>query len=140
MNISRKIILTCIFLFTLGCFVTMDSVKAQGINDDIIKAFREADASLLSVHFNKQITINIEGEEQEMSLEEAKEKLDAFFRSSTVKNFYVKFRGEKRNSNFMIGTLICAEDTYRVNIFLKTSDSGNKIQLLRIEEENESSF
>ena len=140
MNIGRKIIFPAIFLFTLVYFGDMNHAKAQSISDDIIKAFREGDASLLSKHFNDEVTLNITGVEEEMSLKEAREKMDSFFRSYTVKNFYVKFRGEKSNSNFMIGTLVCSKATYRVNIFLKTSGESNKIHLLRIEEENESSF
>lgn len=138
MNLKVIFIHPAIFLVVL--FLTVSYNAAGQITEDVRKAFETGNAELLGRHFTETVTLNISGEEGEIGKEEAKLKLRAFFSRNTIRQFTVKFEGNKTRSNFMIASLETDTDTYRINVFFKKTDTHSFIHLLRIEKENESSF
>lgn len=107
---------------------------------DIIKSFNQKDALLLSTYFAEQVTINVEGKESSFTIEDALREMEDFFRVEEVNYFSIIFQGEKENSSFIIGRLQTGKKTYRVNIFFRNIQGKNKINLLRIESENDIGF
>jgi hypothetical protein len=128
-----------LFIIVLSLFSAAGSFS-QVKDDDVKKAFENGDAKKLQQHFSERITLNITGTEVEVSAYEATELVEDFFTNHNVKNFRVKFEGEKSHSKFMIATLYTEKATFRVNIFFKKIRGEDKIHNLRIEEENEAEF
>ncbi|MGC9342380.1 MAG: DUF4783 domain-containing protein [Bacteroidales bacterium] len=139
MNLKQKIIHIGLLILTL-CIVNQTVSFSQATDNDVKKAFINANADLLLPHLSEQITLNITGEELEISKSEAASKINDFFDEHKVKNFSVKFEGSKSNSKFMIGTLFTEKGNFRINIFFKKEANKEVIHNLRIEKDNESEF
>lgn len=138
MNLKEIFINRTVFLAFL--FLSFAWGTSGQIIDDVKKALETGNAELLSRHFNENLTLNIEGNENEMTSEEARQQMRSFFSKNKVTQLVVKFEGEKSRSNFLIATLITEKGFYRINVFFKKTDTDSFIHLLRIEKVNESSF
>lgn len=139
MNLREKSIYIPLIILFLG-FLNLKSLSAQDPIVKVKEAFRKGNAEMLEAYFNSTVTVDIGGNERELSATETREKLETFFESHKVKNFSVKFEGEKSSSNFIIGTLYTDSGSFRINIFFRKTGTEALIHLLRIEKENESEF
>lgn len=137
MNLRKNLIYINILILSLFFLKT---IAGQTVSEEVNKAFQTASAVKLSSYFGNTITLNIPGTDVQCTKEEARDKMHKFFADHRVKNFEIKFKGEKNNSNFIIGTLYTNNDTYRVNIFFRKTEGNNYIHLLRIDKEHGSEF
>jgi len=128
-----------IFLFLLTIAGNL-SLSGQDIKQNLTRAFEEANENTLSDYFGEQLTINIRGEEKKYGKNEAKKKMSVFFNNHPCESFKIQFEGGKSNSSYIIGRLKTENEIFRINVFFRNSDTGKKIHLLRIEEENDSRF
>lgn len=139
MNLRKNIILLSILILSL-LLIKAPITFGQTVSEEVKKAFQAANADKLSNHFGNTLRINIPGIDTQCTREEARDEMNNFFTDHQVKNFEIKFKGEKNNSNFLIGTLYTGKGTYRVNLFFRKSGGGNYIHLLRIDKEYGSEF
>ncbi len=139
MNLRKNTILLSILILSLLLFKA-SLTFGQTVSEEVKKAFQAANADKLSSHFGNTLTLNIPGTDTQCTREEARDKMNKFFTDHRVKNFEIKFKGGKNNSNFLIGTLYTGKGTYRVNLFFRKSEGKNYIHLLRIDKEHGSEF
>ncbi|MFW5644857.1 MAG: DUF4783 domain-containing protein [Bacteroidota bacterium] len=139
MNLRKKLIIPTILILSL-LSLTAERITGQTVSAEVKNAFQTANAAKLSNYFGHTLTLNIPGTDIQCSREEAKDKMTVFFNEHKINAFEIKFKGEKDNSNFLIGTLFTNKATYRVNLFFRKSEGKNYIHLLRIDEEHESEF
>ena len=139
MNLRKNLIYINILILSLF-FLKSSIIAGQTVSEEVKNAFQTASAGKLSSYFGSTVTLNIPGTDSQFTKEDARNEMHKFFTGHRVKNFEIKFKGEKNNSNFIIGTLYTNKGTYRVNIFFKKTEGNNHIHLLRIDKEHGSKF
>lgn len=140
MTWNRKI---TIRIFSLMFFLTssLTFMNAQDIISEIEDAFIKGNSELLRNQFDDKIKLIVLGESTQANKTEAIKILDQFFKKYPVLELKKKFESEKSNSNFIIRTMKSNNSSFRITIFFKkTSHKDLRINLLRIEKENESIF
>ena len=139
MNWNKKIVNRIIFLMILLLFPSF-MVGAQDISAEIEKAFLEGETVLLKNHFDEKVRLIVLGESNHTNKTEAVKILNQFLVKYPAIEFQSKFESEKANSNFIIRTMKSNSDTFRITIFFIKRGTNLRINLLRIEKEDESVF
>ncbi len=133
---KKNYILMLVFL-VLGTTTGIETVLGQGIESDIAKGFSNSNPELIVKHLDSDAKIIIKPESYSPNREEAIQILKDFFRLNPVIAYENKFNSGKSNSNFMIIILRTRDKSFRVTLFFISSGDERKINLLRIEQENE---
>ena len=115
-------------------------MNAQEIYSEIETAFIKGENELLRDHLDENIKMIVLGESTQANKSEAIKILNQFFQKYPVIELNKKFESEKSNSNFIIRTMKSKDSSFRITIFFKKIDNKLRINLLRIEKENESVF
>ena len=139
MTWNNKIAIRCFFLM-IFLISTSKILDAQEIYSEIETAFIKGETELLRDHFDENIKMIVLGESTQANKSEAIKILNQFFQKYPVIKLNKKFEGEKSNSNFIIRTMISKDSSFRITIFFKKIENKLRINLLRIEKENESVF
>ena len=121
----------CSALFVLLMLANLSFALAQP-NAKIENAFAAGDAAELALLFNSTVEIRILDEENVYAKQQAAVVLDTFFRKYPPSSFSVQHRNNRDNNSFIIGTLQCQSDTFRISIFLKDSNATQKITQISI--------
>ena len=139
MTWNRKIAVRRISLLIFLIF-SLQIMNAQDIFSDIENAFIKGNTELLRNQFDEKIKLIVLGESTQANKTEAIKILDQFFKKYPVLELNKKFESKKSNSNFIIRTMKSTDSTFRITIFFKKTEKDLRINLLRIEKENESVF
>ena len=102
------------------------------IPDGIKSAFKSGNSKETAKYFNSSIELDILGNENVYSKNQAEQIIKSFYEQHPVTNFSILFEGGKDASQYAIGKLVTSKGTFRVNLLVK----GQIILQLRIEEEN----
>lgn len=124
-----KIILSVFIPFILSGSINI----FQNTQDDITKAFREANHKNLAKHFNKEIELVIPGHENIYSKAQAEVIMKDFFSKNPVVSFTVQHSGGPKNARYSINLYETNKETFRIYYLLKNNGKGSFIHLLRIE-------
>ena len=128
-----------ILLFLMIIFPCKD-IYSHSSQPQLYSGFQTGNADALSAHFNERFQLIILGVDYRISKAQATEIMRDFFKKYPPVSFSVLFKGEKKESYFIIGKLVTRSDVFQINIFFRKTDSSNLIHLLEIEKENESTF
>lgn len=139
MNWNNKIVNQLIFLIIIA-FISVSQTNAQDISTQIEKALLKGDIELLRSKFDDKVKLIILGESSQTSKNEAINSLNDFLKNNPALKLQPKFESEKSNSNFIIKTMVSKNGNFRVTVFFVKKETGDFINLLRIEKENESAF
>lgn len=128
-----------VMILLMGVLFTLctDAFALNADNKDVIasasKSFRTGDAVLLAENFYQTIEMELLGDENFYSKEQATLLMKNFFSNNPPKSFVVAHEGFKDSTAFAIGTLKTATSIFRVSIFIKTDQGKSYIHQLRIE-------
>ncbi len=116
-------------------FVPFTYFLGGGI-EEVAKAIRNGDVETLANHFDEEIELAINDEEDLYDKATAKEMLAEFFASTSPKAFKIVHSGQaKSNAQYCIGDFTTGKGVYRVSFVTKGSGDDFLIQELRIEKE-----
>jgi hypothetical protein len=129
-----------IILFYLLFSAGNPVLNAQQVPAGLVQAFAAGDADALSPFFNQRLQLTLLGVEHRVSRSQAQEIIRDFFRKYPSLGFEIIFKGDKADSNFVIGKLKSKSDSFRVNLFMKKVNDEYLLHLLEIEKDNGSTF
>lgn len=133
--------LTFILAFAVSalCFhlPTISSASAQDADVfvPIGKYIQQGKADELSAWFAGNLELDILGNVNDCSKIQATQIMKNFFITYSPKSFSIIHKSGKAPMKYAIGTLMAGGEKFRVTLFVKTQESGNQIQQLRIERE-----
>lgn len=133
---KKYILLTGLFIMS-GLFTSAQQSEDIKLIDDIEKGFLGKRPELIVKYFDEDVKLIILEDSYSPDREEAIILLEGFLRRNPVKSVENKFKSGKSQSNFIIKILRTEKKAYRVTIFFRSSDGIRKINLMRIEQENE---
>ena len=108
------------------------------IIDEIATAIREGNPKNISKHFIERIDMKVVEKEDVYSKQQAEMILKDFFTKHPVKSFEIIHKSAPKNgSQYVIGTLITSNGTFRTYFLSKTTGTVNLIQQFRIENSND---
>ena len=127
-----KIVILFMSLCSFLSYNFVDSSSKLDIKQDIITAFRNGNAQILSNFFNKNIELVILDKEDIYSKAQAQLILQDFFSKHKPLKFDILHKGGKENSKYSIGKLKTKQGNFRVYFLIK----NKKIYQLRIEDKS----
>lgn len=101
-------------------------------NSTTENALAQGNAAALAELFNSTVEIRILDEENVYAKQQAAVVLDSFFRKYSPTDFSVQHRNNRDNNSFIIGTLRCQSESFRVSLFMKGSGSAQRINQITI--------
>lgn len=101
-------------------------------NSTVETALAQGNASTLSEFFNSTVEIRILDEENVYAKQQASVVLDSFFRKYSPSDFSVQHRNNRDSNSFIIGTLRCQSESFRISIFMKGNGGALKINQITI--------
>ena len=125
-----------VFLWLIICSLSTHLV-AQNVNDDIVKAFEQGQASLLTNHLSEEVSTCILNQQSRVKKQEAVEKIADFFKTIQIQSFKIKHTSVRDESGYIIGSLQSTKDKYRVNCCFKKENNNFFIHQIRIDKANE---
>lgn len=117
------------WFFFVVLFFNITGIMSQETVKVLETAFKKGEARSISKYFNENIDLEINELSDIYKKNEAEIILIKFFSSENVINFDILHKGQKENSEYLIGTLKTSKKNYRVTILLK----DNLIIQLRIQ-------
>jgi len=127
------------FIFSLiMVLIPLVSSSSVHFNDQcdvfvpISKYIRQGNAENLSAWFAENLEINLLGNVNECSRNQACQIMKDFFNNNNPKQFNIMHKSGRAPMKYAIGLLEAGGNKYRVTIFVKTSTEGNYIQQIRI--------
>jgi hypothetical protein len=127
-----SIVFTLVGLFlAAGQFAASQSFETKSAA--IVLAFNNRNATVLSEHFCNKIELVIPGYDNTFPKLQARALIGDFFARVQPKSFEILHQGSRANASFIIGNLMTASNTYRVNMLFKKEGNDLLIYQLRIE-------
>ena len=131
-NCIRKSVL----FFTVLCTAfSYASAQDQDVFVPIGKYIQQGDSEKLSAWFASNLELDILGNVNACSKVQATQIMKDFFVNYTPKSFSIMHKSGKAPMKYAVGSLSAGGEKFRVTLFVKTQESGNQIQQLRIERE-----
>jgi hypothetical protein len=124
-------------IFIFFAVYTSISLYSQEIPAQLLHGFQTGNADELSVHFNERFQLTILSVDYRISKTQATEILRDFFKKYPPTAFSILFKGEKKESNWVICRLVTQTNIFRVTISFRKINDTNLIHLLEIEKEND---
>lgn len=121
------------FIFFLLPSIAMVQPNLNGIS----KAISDGDAVALSQFFDQSIEISILDDVDVYDKSEAVKTLQSFFAKNKPKSYSQMHKGTSKgaDSQYSIGNLVTASNSYRVYVYLKVEGGKQIIQELRFDKE-----
>jgi len=123
-----------LFLFLISLSY---SYAQRDVSPTILSALQRGDAVAVSAFFNENIELIVGQVNDVFSKKQATGILADFFRRNRVGSFRIIHKGNKENSAFTICSMQAGAVSYRVYVLVRTSDTQQLIQQLRIEPTND---
>ncbi len=115
------------------CLLCSMQVFSQDF-DAVKKAFETGNVSELRPLLASTVELSIEGKEMEVGRSDAELRLRTFFDAHPPRSFSVLHSGvSKADVQYMIGSLVSSDGTFRVSAYLQKSAAEYRIQSLEIE-------
>lgn len=109
-------------------------LTAQQVPAELVKAFKDGDARVLSDYFHKSLEMTILEKDYVVSKEQASRIMEEFFKNNKPVDFVISFGGEKDDSHYSIGSLKTKDKSFRVNLFfIESADNRRLIYFMSIE-------
>lgn len=125
-----------VLFFAVMC-TAFSSVSAQ--DQDVFvpigKYIQQGDSEKLSAWFASNLELDILGNVNACSKVQATQIMKDFFVNYTPKSFSIMHKSGKAPMKYAVGSLSAGGEKFRITLFVKTQESGNQIQQLRIERE-----
>jgi Domain of unknown function (DUF4783) len=109
------------------------SQNTSGI-DDVIGALKTGNVNELSKFIDDDgLEVTLPDKSNSYSKSQAVMVLKDFFSNNGVKNFEVKFKGDKGNGQFCVGTLQTRSGNFRTHIYMKTVGTKQVIRDIKFQ-------
>ncbi len=131
---KRIFIIIVAFLASTALSFGQD-VQEHDVFLPISKYIQQGNADYLSAWFADNLELDVLGEANNCSKNQAKQILKKFFSANTPKSFDIVHKSGSYNMKYAIGHLDGGGYKFRVIIFVNTSEEGNSIQQIKIERE-----
>ena len=126
-----------LFLLSAGLLFTITMLLAQDVPVGVVSAFNKGNSQELSKYFGDHVELIIQNAPRNESKQLTESNLSSFFASNKVTGFTVNHQGNRDESSFMIGTLVTATGSYRVNCFFRKLQDKYVIHQIRIDKIHE---
>lgn len=129
-------ILSLACLSALPVFAQSSVVDTTGHNNvfvPIAKYIEKGDVDCLSAWFASKLEIELLGNISQCSKKQARQVIRTFFTEYTPKNFDIVYVSGTYPVELAVGKLDSGGDKFRVTIHVNIQQSGNYIELLKIE-------
>lgn len=110
---------------------------AQEIPSGVVQAFKRGSSQELSKYMGNKVNLIFQGSLTNTDKQNATTMMQNFFTENKVDGFNVNHQGKRDESSFIIGTLVTAKGSFRVNCFLKKVENQYLIHQIRIDKTNE---
>lgn len=131
-NCFKKSVLFFAVMCTAFSYV---SAQDQDVFVPIGKYIQQGDSEKLSAWFASSLELDILGNVNACSKVQATQIMKDFFVNYTPKSFSIMHKSGKAPMKYAVGSLSAGGEKFRITLFVKTQESGNQIQQLRIERE-----
>lgn len=128
-----KHILYILALITALMGLSTATAWSQQAEQNIERALRQGNASLLSDNMNNNVQLRINGSNVIVVKSQCEQIMEKFFRENRPSQFTYSNKGNRSESQTLQGTLQTSGGTYKVYILLKNTNSTYLIHQLRIE-------
>ena len=134
MNLIQNILLLPLAMF----FISPGHVAAMQDNSydvfvPIAKYISQGNASKLSAWFADNLEIAVISSSNDSSRNQARQIIKSFFDSYTPRSFEITHTAGRSNMKYAVGSLNAGGEMFAVTIFVSFSESGYRIQQLKIE-------
>lgn len=109
--------------------------NATDVFTPIGKYIEAGDAEKLSAWFADNLELDITGSVNSCTRSQAKLIMKNFFNNNTPKKFTIIHKSGRPPMSYAVGSLSAGAEKFRVIIYVRTDDSKNSIQQLRIEKD-----
>lgn len=128
----RKSVVLLTFLCTT---LVPASAQDQDVFVPIGKYIQQGNPEKLSAWFASNLELDILGAVNDCSKVQASQIMKEFFITYTPKSFSIIHKSGRPPMKYAIGTLNAGGEKFRITLFVRTNETGNQIQQLRIERE-----
>lgn len=119
-------------IFTVGI---QTAISAQTI-DNIVTTLKSGNAAELSKYFQPNIDISLQNGSSSYNKSQAQQVLTNFFNKHPLKSFTVVHQGTSpEGAKYVVGTLVTADQTFRVYLYAVNGSGGLNVRELRFEEQ-----
>jgi hypothetical protein len=109
------------------------SLASAQIPDDIILGLKTGNAKMLGSYFNQNVELVILENDNVYSKAQAEQIVTSFFARYQPERFSVIHQGGKEGAQYVIGTLVTKQGSFRVYFLLKKNTGKDIIHQFRIE-------
>lgn len=121
---------TLVFVsFSLLSYTTLPGIE------DVVSALKSGNASQVARYFDNTVEITLPEKSNSYSKSQAEVILKDFLANNPVKSFTVKHTGNNAGSEYLIGTLVTRNGSYRTTVFMKQKADKQFLQDIRFEHE-----
>ncbi len=121
-----------ILIFLTASFMLLSFRATPGL-DEVIQAFKTANASSMARYFDQTVEISLPEKTNSFSKSQAEMVLKDFISLNGIKGFNLLHKGENAGSEYFIGQMPGKVHSFRVTVFLKQKDKGLVVQEIRFE-------
>lgn len=115
--------------------VYADTAGESSVFVPIAKYFQRGDAECLAAWFAENLQVNVMGTVSNCSRSQARQIIRNFFTNYTPRNFEIVYTSGTYPMEYAVGNLDSGGNMFRITILVKTNDSGNYIEQLKIEKQ-----
>lgn len=101
--------------------------------DDVVKALKGGNASMVAKYFDNTVEITLPDKSNSYSRSQAEMVLRDFFKTNPIKSFDIIHKGENAGSQYCIGTLVTQNASFRTTVFMKQKGNKQTLQEIRFE-------
>lgn len=121
-----------IMVLLAASFLLVSFKPAAGL-DEVIQAFKTANASAIARYFDQTVEISFPEKSNSYSRSQAEMVMKDFFSVNGLKGFNLLHKGENAGSEYFIGQMQGKTRAFRVTVFLKQKDKNLLVQEVRFE-------
>lgn len=115
--------------------VCADTAGENSVFVPISKYFQRGDAECLAAWFAENLQVNVMGTVSNCSRSQARQIVRNFFTNYTPRDFEIVYTSGTYPMEYAVGNLDSGGNMFTITILVKTNDSGNYIEQLKIEKQ-----
>lgn len=131
----KQFVLHTFLLMMLTHFSAL--AQSGSFPNHLIRATQNGDAATLAAAFNDNVELVLPGKSGIYSRSQAEMVVRDFFSSADPQEFKIMHEGTRDNASYVIGTLVCKSENFRVYFLTKSSEKKIIIHQLRIERQDD---
>ncbi len=129
----KKVTLISALIFAMA--LTFAFTSPAQIPDEVVLSLKSGNAKVLAGYFNQNIELVILDDDNVYSKAQAEQIVGNFFSRYQPERFSVLHQRGKEGAQYVIGTLVTKQGSFRVYFLLKNTDDKVIIHQLRIEKQ-----